>query len=165
MLYMVALSIVLSPLLVFLYRRAVKRLMRLSSGEKEAGEGADRLHHPPPAQAGSAAEVPQGLTLQGATLMERMAQRRTRVAIAYGVAGACHAAVLTTIFATRHWDILTRMSAQTALLMVSLVALMFCLPALLTLEAQLSAFPSPHLRSSPIRTASRLSSRCASRRR
>src|SRR5262245_57620673 len=139
MLYMVALSIVLSPLLVFLYRRAVKRLMRLSSGEKEAagsgegGESADRLHQPPPALAGSAAEAPQGLTLQGATLMERMAQRRARVAIAYGVAGACHAAVLTTIFATRHWDILTRMSAQTALLMVGLVALMFCLPALLTL--------------------------------
>jgi hypothetical protein len=147
MFYMVVLTIMLSPVLVYLYCRAVTRLMSLSSGEKEAVEssqGADQFHNPPhsplPASAAarSGADAPPAPVLQGAVLMERMAQRRTRVAVAYGVAGACHAAVLTTIFATRYWGILSK-NAPSGVLLIGLIAFMFCLPVLLTLLHLLSA--------------------------
>ncbi len=129
MFYMVAMTIILSPVLVFLYRRAVRRLMRLSWHEsKQAKSETDR-------------DKPTALTVAHSgggqspapDLMRRIATRRTHVAIAYGVAGACYAAVLTAIFAARHWDILSRARTEASLRMVSLAALMFCLPTLLTL--------------------------------
>src|SRR5262249_4405719 len=132
----------LSPVLVYFYRRAVKRLMTRSSSEMDTGERGESAHNAPPASNAGRSAVSQS---QGPSLWGRMARRRSRLAIAYGIAGACYAAVLTALYAASHWDLLIEISAdsdlgiQRVLGSLGLAYLIFGVPALLTVMHLYSA--------------------------
>jgi hypothetical protein len=55
------------------------------------------------------------------------------VALAYTLAGCCHALILTALFVSRYWDIFQRKGAEFSLMMTSLAAVTFCTPVLITL--------------------------------
>lgn len=127
-LFTVLLTILVSPILVWLYRRRLGAWMGQSAGLAAGGVEPAQTEAPHRVVLEELRQQPPGgRTPADGTLVAHAAAQIRRAARAYGAAGLAHAGILTVVFAIRHQSVISATSLAAALAVFSLPAVMTAL--------------------------------------